>query len=404
MQTALEYIIKINTADAKANLANFSNSAKSELAKAARIDVKLDAASAKQSAVEATQAISKGFIDAKARAQELFEAQRNVVASLQLMGRSGTKEFASAQASLMQTRQEVEKFDKAIQKADVRSFSEKLKGMGSAAQSVLGPLGMLGTGLSLAGAVSSAVEMEKATARIRTLGGAAKDIAPDLQKLALSMSRDIPISATEMQTAMYDALSSGINANTEDMKAFTETAGKLAVGGGETIGNTVKLLSSITNAYGQSASQAAENSDILFTAVNLGVITIPELNQSLSQVVPTAAAMGVNLKNVGASLAVMTSNGVPAAQATTRLNALLNELQKPSTALAPILTKAGISMESIANEGVPATLEKITGELQSMGINASAVFSSMEATSAFNTLTVGGEKFQQTLDQFSNSA
>jgi|GEM_PF-5559945 len=402
--TALEYVIKVNTADARANLSNFRNTIKSELDKSAGIDVKFNADQAKQQAIQTTQAISSGFKEAKARASELYETQKNVVASLQLMGKTGTREFAVAQAELQKTRLEAEKFDKALQTADVQTFGEKLRGIGSAAASIAGPLGLVGGAFSVGGILQATVEMDKATGKIRTLGGAAREIAPDLQKMSLQLSRDIPIAATEMQNAAYDALSAGINASTSDMQAFMDTAGKLAVGGGETVANTVNLLSSVVNAYGMSASDAASASDILFTTVNLGKTTIPELNQSMSQVIPTAAAMGVNLENVGASLALMTANGVPTAQATTRLNMLLNELRKPSEQLAPILTKAGVSMKSLASEGLPATLEKITNQLKTLGIDASSVFSSIDASSAFDTLTKNSERFQDTLNQFQSSA
>jgi TP901 family phage tail tape measure protein len=252
------------------------------------------------------------------------------------------------------------------------------------------------------------VDLDTATARIRTLGGAAKEISGDLREISLEMSKDVPISAAALQTATYDALSAGINATKEDIVAFVGAASRLAVGGGEQVGNTVNLLSSLINAYGESAQKTAEYSDILFTTVNLGKTTIPELNASLSQVIPTASAMGFSLRDVGASLALMTANGVPTAQATTKLNQLLIEIQKPGAALATIFKNAGISVESIGKKiksgDVIGAFTDLQGAFKKAGVTATQAFSSSEAGAAFNVLTKDISKLQGTMDSFNSSA
>ena len=247
------------------------------------------------------------------------------------------------------------------------------------------------------------VKLDTATARIKTLGGESKAMAEDFKDLSIKMSKDIPIGAADMQTALYDALSAGIKPTKKGIESFMTAAGKLAVGGMESVGNTVNLLSSITNAYGLAAETAGESSDYLFQTVNLGKTTIPELNASLSQVIPTAAAAGVNLQNVGASLALMTANGVPTAQASTKLNALLVELQKGGGKLNPILKKAGVSLESLKNEPLVDNLERMKKAFEESGTTATQAFGSIEASSAFNVLTKDIGKYRDMLDQMNNS-
>lgn len=248
------------------------------------------------------------------------------------------------------------------------------------------------------------IALDTATAKIRTLGAEAAAIAPALREAAIQMSKDLPFSAADLTGSMFDALASGVKGGEADLKRFSETAGKLAVGGGSDLSASTAVLSANLNAYGLSAEHATKVSDTLFNVVNLGVTTIPELSHSLSQVVPTAAAAGVELEGVGAALAVMTSKGIPTAQATTKLNSLLVEIQKPGTEFAKVLKAAGVSLDSLKRDDLPVTLEKINKGLAATGKTATQAFSSSEASAAFNSLTGDIEGFKKTFDDVANTS
>ena len=240
------------------------------------------------------------------------------------------------------------------------------------------------------------VELDTATANMRTLGDEAAAMAPKLRDAAIAMSQDLPFAASEIQTTMFDALASGVKGGEEGLKVFADTAGKLATGGGAAIGDATKLLAGQLNAYGAASDEATKYADIFFNTVNFGVTSIPELTSTLANVVPTASSLGIEIENVGAALAVMTSKGVPTAQSTTKLNALFIELAKPGAALAPILKNAGVSLESLKNDSVPVTLEKVKKALDDAGKAGLEVFSSSEAAAAFNVLTSDLQGFAQT--------
>lgn len=245
---------------------------------------------------------------------------------------------------------------------------------------------------------SGFTELDTATAQLMTLGDEAKAMAPALRESAIAMSKDLPFAAAELQTTMFDALASGVKGGEEGLKSFAKTAAQLATGGGSSIGDATKVLAGQLNAYGKSAEEAGKFSDIFFNTVNFGVTSIPELSNTLSNVIPTAASLGIELENVGASLAVMTSKGVPTAQSTTKLNQLLLELAKPGAQLKPILDAAGVSLESLNKEDLPVTLKKVAGALNEAGIASVQAFSSSEAAAAFNVLAGDLEGFQQTFE------
>lgn len=262
--------------------------------------------------------------------------------------------------------------------------------------------GIVSAANALTGLSAPAIALDTATASMSTLGSEAKEMAPHLRDAALVMSKELPFAAADLQQTMFDALASGVQGGEEGLKKFADTSAKLATGGGSGIGDATKLLAGNLNAYGESAEKAAAFSDIFFNTINYGVVSASELSANLSNVVPTAAAAGLELENVGAAVALMTSKGIPAAQSTTKLNALLLEIQKPGAALAPILKAAGVSLDSLKKDDLPVTLEKINAALKKTGQTATTVFSSSEAGAAFNTLAGDIDAFKDTFDNVKN--
>lgn len=336
----------------------------------------------------------------------LLDAQRKALNEMQAQGKSGT----SAYNELAKAIQDTEKEMKDLQETNNNiSFAKPAKDFTSA----LSEFGFVAQGLntfasSIKTITDPFVNLDTATAQIKTLGGAAKENAENFERMALAMSKKVPISAADIQAASYNALSAGIEATTEKMEAFMDASAKLAVGGAENINNTVDILSSLLNAYGESAEKATEYSDILFKTVNLGKTTIPELSQSLSQVIPTAAAYGASLKDIGSALALMTAKGVPTAQATTRLNQMLIQMQKPSADLKNALEGAGITIEELGNKvrggDFIGALKDVQKAFEEAGITATQAFGSAEASSAFNTLTGDIDALADTLNEFNNAA
>lgn len=317
-------------------------------------------------------------------------------------GKKGTPEFAKMEKELKLAVLEANKMDDALKNVaneakTAESFVDRMAKFGLASQGI----NAVASGLN--DLSQPFVALDTATQNLKTLGDEAAAMAPNLRAAALIMSKDLPFAASEIQTAMFDALASGVKGGEEGLKSFADTAAKLAIGGGSELSAATSVLAGQLNAYGESADQAAKYSDTLFNIVNYGVTSIPELSTTLANVVPTASSLGVELDNVGAALATMTSKGIPTAQSTTKLNALLIELAKPGAALAPILTKAGVSLESLKQDDLPVTLGKINAALKATGKASIEVFSSSEAGAAFASLAGDVEGFAQTFNDVKNT-
>ncbi len=244
-------------------------------------------------------------------------------------------------------------------------------------------------------------DLDKQVKNIGTLG---VQNFEEFADAALDLSQTVPDSAADIAGGVYDAISAGtikVKDGVADVAGgmkFVETASKLATAGLTSTGDAINGLTSVMNAYGIEADRSAEVADLFFGAVNVGKTTIPELNASLANVIPTAAAFGVSFDQVSAAIATMTKQGTPTAQATTQIRSALVELAKPGATLAPILQKAGVSLDSLKREGLQESMRKVGEALKMTGKSATQVFSSVEAAGA--VMLLSGKNAQMAAEDF----
>ena len=356
----------------------------------------------------AMQKAGQDFTQLKKDAQDALNAQQGVVLKLARSGNKDSDEYRTAVDELKKRREvlnqikakedEIHATVKGI--ADIeakptKGLTDKLAAFGLAAQ------GIEQFTSTINQFQEPFIELDKQVRNIGTLG--VKNFG-DFADAATEMSKTVPDSAGAIAEGVYDAISAGTikvtdgMANIGDGMKFVETASKLATAGLTSTKDSINGLTSVMNAYGLESGKAAEVADLFFGAVNVGKTTIPELNASLSQVIPTAAAFGVGFDQVSAAIATMTKQGTPTAQATTQIRAALVELAKPGATLAPIMQKAGVSLDSLKKEGLQESLKKLGIAMEASGKSATQVFSSVEAAGA--VMLLSGKNAQMASDDF----
>ena len=232
----------------------------------------------------------------------------------------------------------------------------------------------------------------------------------------LKLSNDVKINSDELGAALYSALSAGIQP-TEDMNealGFLESSAKTAKGGFTDVNTVVGATASTLNAYGLAVEEADRIQGILMQTQNKGITTVGELGESLSQVVPTAAAFGVEFEQVGAALATMTASGTKTAQATTSLNSMLAELGKDGQVAAKNLKAAAdaaglgeVNFQGLIDEGysIADILLVMQQYAESNGQTLLDMFGSVEAGRAALQLASGdAEKFKVNLEAMGNTS
>ena len=182
-------------------------------------------------------------------------------------------------------------------------------------------------------------EAEKAAAAVRTLGVDSK--ALEGQLLAVSNRLGGLFSQTQLLAASYDVASAGF-ANAADNAKILEASAKGAVGGLSDINTVGNAVTSVLNAYGKSANDAAILVDGFIQTQNDGKIVLNEYAQQIGKLAPTAAAAGVGITELNAAVATITAQGVPVEATFTGLNQALVSILKPSKEASDLAKALGI--------------------------------------------------------------
>lgn len=177
--------------------------------------------------------------------------------------------------------------------------------------------------------------------------------------LRLAEDRRIVDMPAQLAAGLYQIVSSGFEA--ADAMKVLEAASIAATAGLTTTDVASTALVAVLNAYHLGADQAAAASNSLFQIVNLGVLTFEQLAGTIGTVVPTAAALGVTLDELGGAYTVLTRQGVSADEATTQIYGVINGLLKPTEALTAALNDLGYESGEalIAQKGFGGALEVV---------------------------------------------
>jgi len=302
---------------------------------------------------------------------------------------------------------------KALNNLRFTMLASKLKAVGQSLSTMGMQLTRMVTLPILAVGVASVkmgLDLDTALRKVSTLFG---DVAVDsdlLKSKIQDLSIESGITATELSEGLYQALSAGVPITEDATEAidFLTVASSLAKAGFTTTAKAVDAMTTVMNAYGLSASDAAHVSNVLLATQNKGKTTVDELAGSLAQVIPTAANLGVEFEDVAAAMAGLTAQGIPTAGAATSLNQVLGQLGKTGTAASDILReKTGKSFKELSEEGV--SLSDVFGILlegaEDNDVALIDLFGNIRAAKGFMSLTANeGKGFADALDYVSNSA
>lgn len=274
----------------------------------------------------------------------------------------------------------------------LRDASGKFVKIGDSAQSsasridlLSGALGKLSIGLALADVARRYFkgfnEAEKAAASVRTLGVDSKALEGNL--LGLSQKLGGLYSQTQLLTASYDVASSGF-ANAADNAKVLEAAAKGATGGLSDIGTVGNAITSVLNAYGKSANDAASLVDGFIQTQNDGKIILNEYAAYIGRLAPTAKAAGVGINELNAAVATITAQGVPVESTFTGLNQALVAILKPSQEAEELAKSLGIQFNEagLRAKGFGGLLEEVKTKTGGSTTQLVKLFGSVDALKA----------------------
>ena len=253
-------------------------------------------------------------------------------------------------------------------------------------------------------AAEQAFEFQRQVALIQTLR-APEDLSVGFDQIAdsvraIASENNIPL--LEASTAAYNALSNQVG-NVSETLQFTAEAAIFARITNSSLEDSVDLLSAAMRAYGLDVSDTAQLSSTFFTIIDRGRIEADELANSFGRIGAPAAALGVELDELGTVLSIVSDRGFTTAETTTQLRGILNTLNRPSEALTEALRDIGFESPVVAQQvlGLTGTLqalnESVGGSTEALG----ELFPNVRASSGvFALLSAGIDGIDDSLSAF----
>lgn len=318
------------------------------------------------------------------------------------------KKLNYAETALLKNRSALEEVNKSLSNIKLENFSKTMDTISKKSETMankLAPAAKVLTGVGVASAGMS-ISFEDAIAKVSTIADTSEVALDDLTKSIVELSSETGISANEIAQNVYDAISAG--QSTGDAVAFVAESTKLAKAGFAEAGQSLDILTTILNAYKMESSEATRVSDILVQTQNKGKVTVGELSQSMGKIIPTAKSVNVNLEQVSAGYALMTSNGIKSAEATTYMSSMLNELGSSGTKTSELLKKeTGKSFQQLMSEGksLGEILNVVNDSAKKNNLSLNDMFGSAEAGKAALILAENaGKDFNNMLGEINQSA
>ncbi|MCC6618784.1 MAG: phage tail tape measure protein [Chloroflexi bacterium] len=231
--------------------------------------------------------------------------------------------------------------------------------------------GAAALGLGIISATGSARNYESALASIDTLGPQVAAHHAEFKDQILDVSTAMGQDLVGSTNAVYDALSSGVPP--DNVIDFMSTASKAAVAGATDTGTSVRALTATLNAWKLNAAEAGNVSDVFFTGVNVGVFRFEDLANSIGQVAPLAASLGVTYQEVTAATATLTKSGLTASQAITQQRASMVSLITPNREMSGVLKQLALDNEDVARTAEEQGISIGEAALRTLGYQGAMV-------------------------------
>lgn len=256
--------------------------------------------------------------------------------------------------------------------SSLNAFNQKLNQSSTLAGEVMKNLGLA------FGSASVIAYMKRAAAASMAFNRELYNIKSIASELDLSKVRSELLSldsrlgsAADNAGALYFAYSSGVRGTEKELVKFTGEVGKLSQAIVADQIPTMDAVTSIMNAYGKTANDVTEISDMFFQVVKQGKTTGSSFANTIGSVAGVAANAGVSLNELGAAAATLTTT-MPTERAITSLSALITAFIKPTDEATKVAQKYGIELNAAAlkSKGLSGVMAELNSKV---GTNTEAI-------------------------------
>lgn len=215
--------------------------------------------------------------------------------------------------------------------------------------------------------VKVAAEFEYQMRLIQTQANASEHEVKTMGEAILGLAGTVQAGPVELSKALFHIESVGYR-GAKALDILKSSAQGAAVGNADLESVTNALVAAVATGI-RGTENFAEAMGVLNATVGVGNLRMQDLAASLSSgVLSTAKQFGLSLLDVGAALATMADQGIPAEEAATRLRITIALLGAPTKLATAQLEKIGLTQRSIADamrgpDGLYGALALLKGAL-----------------------------------------
>lgn len=250
-------------------------------------------------------------------------------------------------------------------------------------------------------AVAESAELYKRIGEIQTISQEVPITFAKWKEQLREVSDLTGFDAIDTAEAAYQTLSNQVAKGAEVFR-FQAEAAKFARVTNSSLADSVNLLSSALNSYGQDASEADRISAQLFKTIELGRIRASEIANTVGRVTVVASQLGISLDEVNALLALTTQKGLKARQAMTQVRGVMNGLLKPTKAMSEFFESLGFNSAeaAIAQLGFKGVLKEMAKATKGQASELVKLIPRVRGLSAaLVAINENGEEYEKILGQ-----
>lgn len=257
----------------------------------------------------------------------------------------------------------------------------------------------MGLGGSVVAVVSASVvaaaNFEQSMSRVSAMSGATEAQYEALEAAAMQYGATTQYSSTQAADALTMLSMAGFSVE-ESITALPSVLG-LAAAGGLELAQASEIAGNVMNGFGLSAADLGHTVDVLAKAANTSNSGVDSLGESMKYVAPVAQALGYNIEDTTAAIALMSNAGIVGGEAGTALRAALLSLNNPVGQAEEAMEALGLKVKDANGNLLPMpqlvgeVAESMEGMTESQKTMYAAQLVGTEAASGFLAILAEGE-------------
>ncbi|WDO09963.1 phage tail tape measure protein [Streptomyces murinus] len=275
-------------------------------------------------------------------------------------------------------------------------------------------VGTLAAGALAAASADMATHFQASMTKVSTQAGATRKDVKVLSDDVLALGGKVQQGPDALADSLYHLKSVGLD-NAKAMKALREASDLAAVGGAD-LEETTNALAGAWRTGIKGAGDFHQAVATVNAIIGAGNMRMSDFNAAIGTgILASAKTFGLSLQQVGAALALMTDEGIPATDAATRLRMSFSLLGAPSQAAEKQLKKIGLTGLDLAKamrgpDGLIGAVSLLKTHLDASGMSAaqesqllSRAFGGGRSSSGILTLLNNLDVLRQKQDQVNKS-